>query len=76
MIMREYWLNPAEIYLLKVNNRNPRTRCEVSSKLTIKTPERRPSEQRQWCLSSILIANFELISHLVQLFLLLTLNMQ
>ena len=32
---------PAGIYLLKVNNRNTRTRCEICSKLTIKTPERR-----------------------------------
>ena len=31
----------AGIYLLKNNNRNTRTRCEISSKLTIKTPERR-----------------------------------
>ena len=31
--------NPAGIYLLKVNNRNTRTRCEICSKLTIKTPE-------------------------------------
>ena len=28
---------PAGIYLLKVNNRNTRTRCEICSKLTIKT---------------------------------------
>ena len=28
------------IYLLKVNNRNARIRCEICSKLTIKTPER------------------------------------
>ena len=27
------------IYLSKVNNRNTRTRCEIYSKLTIKTPE-------------------------------------
>ena len=33
--------DPAGIYLLKVNNRNTRTRCEICSKLTIKTPERR-----------------------------------
>ena len=32
---------PPGIYLLKVYNRNTRTRCEISSKLTIKTPERR-----------------------------------
>ena len=34
-------INPAGIYLLKVNNRNTRTRCEICSKLTIKTPKRR-----------------------------------
>ena len=33
--------NPAGIYLLKVNNRNTRTRREICSKLTIKKPERR-----------------------------------
>ena len=32
---------PAGICLLKVNNRNTRTKCEICSKLTIKTPERR-----------------------------------
>ena len=31
----------ADIYLFKVNNRSPRKRCEIYSKLTIKTPERR-----------------------------------
>ena len=30
---------PVGIYLLKVNNRNSRTRCEICSKLTIETPE-------------------------------------
>ena len=30
---------PAGIYVLKVN-KNTRTRCEICSKLTIKTPER------------------------------------
>ena len=33
--------NPAGMYLLKVSNRNTRTRCETCSKLTIKIPERR-----------------------------------
>ena len=28
---------PVGIYMLKVNNRNTRTRCEICSKLTIKT---------------------------------------
>ena len=32
---------PANIYLFKVNNINTRKRCEIYSKLTIKTPERR-----------------------------------
>ena len=31
---------PAGIYLLKINNKNTRTRREICSKLTIKTPER------------------------------------
>ena len=34
---------PAGNYMLKVNNRNTRTRCEICSKLIIKTPERRLS---------------------------------
>ena len=35
-----YWLdlNPANIYLFKVNNRNTRKRCEIFSKLTVKIP--------------------------------------
>ena len=32
---------PADIYLLKVNSRNTRTRCEICSKLIVKTLERR-----------------------------------
>ena len=32
---------PAGSYMFKVNNRNTRTRCEICSKLTIKTLERR-----------------------------------
>ena len=31
--------NTAGIYMLKVNNRNTRTRCEICSKLTINIPE-------------------------------------
>ena len=38
-LIRLYY--PAGIYLLKINNRNTRTRCEICSKLSIKTPERR-----------------------------------
>ena len=32
---------PAGNYMFKINNKNTRTRCEICSKLTIKTPERR-----------------------------------
>ena len=32
---------PTGSYMFKVNIRNTRTRCEICSKLTIKTPERR-----------------------------------
>ena len=62
---------PAGIYLLKVNNRNTRTRCEICSKLTMKTPER-----LQWRCSGRRIVNFEHVSHLVLVLLLLTLNLQ
>ena len=63
--------NPVVIYLLKVNNRNTRTRCEICSKLTARTLER-----RYWRRSGVFVVNFEHISHLVLVFLLLTLNMQ
>ena len=54
--------------MFKVNNRNTRTRCDIYSKLTIKTPER-----HQWSGSGVFIVNFEHISYLVLVFLLLTL---
>ena len=60
---------PARIYLLKVHNRNTRTRCETCSKLTLETPER-----RQWRRSGFFTVDFEHISHLVLMFLLLPLN--
>ena len=47
-------LPAANIYLLKVNNKNTRKRCEICSKLTIKTPER-----RHWCRSGAFILDFE-----------------
>ena len=59
------WGYPAGIYRLKVNNRNTRTRCEISSKLTIKTPD---------C-SGVFMVNFKHILHLVLVLLLLALNM-
>ena len=61
---------PADLYLLKVSNRNTRTRCEICSKLTIKT-----LEWSQWCRSVVFIVNFEHISQLVLVFLSLTSHM-
>ena len=51
---------PTNVYQFKVNNRN-RKRCEICSKLTIKTPER-----RHWRRPDFFIANFE---HILRVFL-------
>ena len=56
---------PGNIYLFKVNNRNTRRGCEICSNLTIKTPEYR---------SGVFIVNFEHMSNLFLVCLLLTLN--
>ena len=50
--------SPAGNYMLNVNNRNTRTRCEIYSKLAIKTPER-----RHWRRSGVFNVNFEHILH-------------
>ena len=57
------------IYLFKVNKISTRKRCEICSKLTIKTPER-----RHWRRFGVFIINFEQISHHYLVFLLLNLN--
>ena len=54
---------PASNYEFKDNNKD--TRCEICSMLTIKTPERR---------SAVFIVNFEHISHIGLVLLLLTLS--
>ena len=56
-------LNPVSIYLLKVNNKNTRARCEICSKLTIKTPERRQwhSSLKNW--TFIHTQNLQLVSN-------------
>ena len=45
LVLKACWLfsneTPAGIYLLKVNNRNTKTRCAICSKLTMKIPEQR-----------------------------------
>ena len=63
------FLIPAGNYMFKVNNRNTRTSCEICSKLTIKTPER-----RHWRRTGVFTVNFEHISELALVFLLLTLS--
>ena len=60
---------PASTYLPKINNRNTRPRREICSKLTIKT-----QELRHWRRSGVFTVNFGHISHIVLVFLLLTLN--
>ena len=62
------WSKYPAIYMFKVYNRNIRKMCEICSKLKIKTPERRRRR------SGVFIVNFEYISHLLLVFLLLTLN--
>ena len=60
---------PSGHLLAQSKNRSTRTRCELCSKITIKTPE-----QLHWRRSGVFIVNFEHISHLVLVFLLLTLT--
>ena len=58
-------------YMSKVNKKKKqnRIRREICSKLTLETPERWDS-----CRSDVFIVNFKHISHLVLVFLLLTLS--
>ena len=48
--------HPVGIYLLKVNNTNNGTRCEICSKLTMKT------ERHHWRRSGVFIVNFERVN--------------
>ena len=72
-LLRTY--TPVETYVLavnqifKVNNRTTGSRCEIYSKLTLKTPER-----RKWSRSRVFIVKFERISYLGLVFLSLTLS--
>ena len=61
--------HPAGNYMFKVNKGNTRASREICTKLTTKIPER-----RQQCRSSVFNVNFKHISHLVLVFLLLTLS--
>ena len=57
-----FFINPNLIYLFKVSNGNNKT-YEISSKLTIKTPEWRHLRR-----SGVFIVNFGQISHIVLVF--------
>ena len=59
---------PTGNYMVKVYNGNTRARCEICSRLTIKTPE----QCRHRC--GVFIVNLEHISHLFLVFPLLTLS--
>ena len=69
MNIKPFPLNSAGNCMFKVNNRNTRTRYEICSNLTIKTPER-----CQWRRSGVFTVKFEHISYLLLVFLLLTLS--
>ena len=53
---------PVGIYLLKLNDGNTKTVCEICPKLTMKTTER-----RQWHCSDVFIVNIEQIVSIVAL---------
>ena len=63
--------NQAGNYMFKFNNRNTRTRCEICSKLTIKTPERPNGFGFGF---GVFLVNFECFLELIPVFLLLTLG--
>ena len=60
---------PAGMYSVSFNNKNTKTMCKACSKLTMKTPE-----ERKWRRSGVFTVDFEQISHIFLVFLLLTLN--
>ena len=60
---------PTGKYMFRVINKSTRTRCEICSKLTIKT-----RHWHYWRHSGVFIVNLEHISHLAPVFLLLTLK--
>ena len=66
-LIQSFGATQANNYLLKVNNRNTRKRCEKCLKI-IKTPERRH------CRRCVFIVNFEHISQIFLIFSLLTLK--
>ena len=66
-IQPNLWLTSARIYSLKVNSE---TRCKICTKLSNK------DTRKHWHRSSVFIVNFEHLSHLVLVFLMLILSRQ
>ena len=64
-VMKNMGASPANIYLIKFNNRNNRISCEIYSESTVK-PHERPH-------SGVVVVNFEHIFCLFLVFLLLIL---
>ena len=62
--VQKIWKNPASIYLLRVSHTNTRIKCEICSKLT--KHENKVSEA-----NLVFIVNFQHISHLSLMFLIL-----
>ena len=48
----QFWNYPAKICLVKIKDRKTKKRCEICSKLTLKTPERRHGQ-------GVFVVNFE-----------------
>ena len=76
----KFFIFPANIYLFKINSRNTKKCCEISSELIIKALERRQhplKTSENLCFSHLLTFGFLMFSggiHIVLVFLLLTLD--
>ena len=53
----------SNIYLFKINNRKARKKCEICSKLTINTPERRRRRASLWCFYCEFLTYFKAFSN-------------
>ena len=62
ILLHCYWTLYQHTLICSKSTINSRKRCEICSKLTIKTPEQR--QRSQWRCSGVFVVNLELISHL------------
>ena len=73
--VRDQGVGPAGIYLIKVDNENTRPVCQTYSEPTIKTPEERCPPKLESLFNKLQAwPDFEQISHILRVFLLLILN--